>query len=68
MSKTSEKIAIALFLVLAIPAASFARSGGAPVDRDSGRNAGGTRGRAWINGREVGGTAPRFAHLLGGYD
>jgi|GraSoiStandDraft_1057264.scaffolds.fasta_scaffold190435_2 hypothetical protein len=44
------------------------RSGGAPVDRDSGRNAGGTRGRAWINGREVGGTAPRFAHLLGGYD
>jgi len=30
MSKTSEKIAIALFLVLAIPAASFARSGGAP--------------------------------------
>jgi len=44
------------------------RSGGRPNDRDSGRNAGGTRGRAWINGREVGGTAPRFAHLLGGHD
>ncbi len=30
MSKTSVKIAIALFMVLAIPAASFARGGGAP--------------------------------------
>jgi hypothetical protein len=44
------------------------RSGGTPTDPDSGRNAGGTRGRAWINGREVGGTAPRFAHLLQGHD
>jgi hypothetical protein len=26
------------------------------------------RGRAWINGREVGGTEARFAHLRGGYD
>jgi hypothetical protein len=40
----------------------------APVDRDRATNAGGTRGRAWINGREVGGTEARFAHLQGGYD
>ena len=26
------------------------------------------RGRAWINGREVGGTQPRFAHLTVSYD
>ncbi|HEY6781537.1 MAG TPA: hypothetical protein VI111_11310 [Thermoleophilaceae bacterium] len=25
-------------------------------------------GRAWINGREVGGTDPRFAHLRAIYD
>lgn len=25
-------------------------------------------GRAWINGREVGGTDPRFAHLNNSYD
>jgi hypothetical protein len=25
-------------------------------------------GRAWINGHEVGGTDPRFAHLAGSYD
>lgn len=25
-------------------------------------------GRAWINGREVGGTDPRFAHLSSGSD
>ena len=25
-------------------------------------------GRAWINGREVGGADPRFAHLDGGFD
>jgi len=25
-------------------------------------------GRAWINGREVGGANPRFAHLAGSYD
>jgi len=25
-------------------------------------------GRAWINGREVGGADPRFAHLAGSYD
>jgi hypothetical protein len=25
-------------------------------------------GRAWINGREVGGTDPRFAHLDRSYD
>ena len=25
-------------------------------------------GRAWINGREVGGTDPRFAHLNRSYD
>jgi hypothetical protein len=29
---------------------------------------GSTRGRAWINGREAGGTEARFAHLRGGYD
>lgn len=28
----------------------------------------GTHGRAWINGREVGGTDPRFRHLTGVYD
>jgi hypothetical protein len=28
----------------------------------------GRRGRAWINGREVGGVDPRFAHLAGSYD
>ncbi len=27
-----------------------------------------TPGRAWINGREVGGVNPRFAHLAGSYD
>ena len=26
------------------------------------------RGRAWINGREVGGTDPRLAHLAASYD
>jgi hypothetical protein len=26
------------------------------------------RGRAWINGREVGGTDPRFAHLSASHD
>ena len=25
-------------------------------------------GRAWINGREVGGSDPRYAHLAGPYD
>ena len=25
-------------------------------------------GRAWINGREVGGTEPRYAHLALSYD
>jgi hypothetical protein len=25
-------------------------------------------GRAWINGREVGGSDPRYAHLGGSYD
>jgi hypothetical protein len=25
-------------------------------------------GRAWINGREVGGTDPRFEHLIAGSD
>ncbi len=25
-------------------------------------------GRAWINGREVGGSDPRYAHLAGSYD
>jgi hypothetical protein len=44
------------------------RSGGTQIDRKSEGNAGGARGRAWINGREVGGTAPRFAHLLRGHD
>jgi hypothetical protein len=28
----------------------------------------GTCGRAWINGREVGGTDPRFRHLTAIYD
>jgi hypothetical protein len=36
--------------------------------RQRGSDAGGTRGRAWINGREVGGTDPRFAHLATGSD
>ena len=40
----------------------------APLDSHRGRNAGGTLGRAWINGREVGGTEARFAHLAGGHD
>ena len=26
------------------------------------------RGRAWINGREVGGTEPRYAHLSVSHD
>ena len=26
------------------------------------------RGRVWLNGREVGGTAPRLAHLTRSYD
>jgi hypothetical protein len=28
----------------------------------------GRRGRAWINGREVGGPDPRYRHLAGGHD
>ena len=40
----------------------------APLERDGGKSAGGTRGRAWINGREVGGTEARFAHLSSGHD
>ena len=43
------------------------RGGRTQIDRESESN-GGARGRAWINGREVGGTAPRFAHLLRGHD
>lgn len=27
-----------------------------------------SRGRAWINGREVGGVDPRFAHLARSHD
>jgi hypothetical protein len=26
------------------------------------------RGRVWVNGREVGGTDPRYAHLATSYD
>ena len=26
------------------------------------------RGRVWVNGREVGGTDPRYAHLAASYD
>ena len=37
----------------------LARMGEAPAARV---------GRAWINGREVGGADPRFAHLAGSYD
>ena len=43
-----------------------ARPQRSPRDRTS--EVGATRGRAWINGREVGGTPARFAHLLGGHD
>jgi hypothetical protein len=32
------------------------------------RDAEPSRGRAWINGREVGGPDPRFAHLARSYD
>jgi hypothetical protein len=32
------------------------------------RRARASRGRAWINGREVGGADPRFAHLARSYD
>jgi hypothetical protein len=28
----------------------------------------GNSGRVWVNGREVGGTDPRFAHLTGSFD
>jgi hypothetical protein len=50
------------------PRRRSSRSGGTQIDRETGSNPGGVRGRAWINGREVGGTAPRFAHLLRGHD
>jgi hypothetical protein len=33
--------------------------------RGSGRQ---RRGRVWLNGRELGGTEPRFAHLAAVYD
>ena len=36
-----------------------------PVPRRPGENRG---GRAWINGREVGGTPERYAHLGAGHD
>ena len=26
------------------------------------------RGRVWVNGRELGGTDPRYAHLAASYD
>jgi hypothetical protein len=32
------------------------------------RREGASGGRAWINGREVGGPDPRFAHLARSYD
>jgi hypothetical protein len=32
------------------------------------RPAGSSRGRAWINGREVGGGDPRYDHLAVSYD
>jgi len=32
------------------------------------RPVGRTTGRAWINGREVGGTDPRFQHLAATHD
>jgi hypothetical protein len=54
------------FLMLAPRRQSGRRA--SPVESDRGRKPGGTRGRAWINGREVGGTEARFAHLLGGHD
>jgi hypothetical protein len=42
----------------------------APTPRPSPRRTGSDRrprGRAWINGREVGGPDPRFAHLAALY-
>jgi hypothetical protein len=44
MSNTTTKFAIALFLVLATPAASFARGGGSAAAGHSGSTAAGTGG------------------------
>jgi hypothetical protein len=45
------------------PAARTPRAG--PRRRDPGER---RRGRAWINGREIGGTDPRYAHLSLSHD
>lgn len=39
-----------------------------PPERPIPASALSTGGRAWINGREVGGTDPRYAHLDRSYD
>lgn len=38
------------------------------IEARRGFSSSGSRGRAWINGREVGGESPRFAHLSRSYD
>ena len=40
----------------------------APISLGNRREDGGRRGRAWINGHEVGGTEARLAHLSVGHD
>jgi hypothetical protein len=50
------------------------RSGRRPDDRpvaraiEARKTLGTGRGRVWLNGSEVGGTEPRFAHLAASYD
>lgn len=56
--------------VLSLPthrrAAQLRRIGAGRRGREAGEPS--RRGRAWINGREVGGADARFAHLVSSYD
>jgi hypothetical protein len=53
--------------VIAMPA-GIRREHRLPRVIDAARGLAPTRGRAWINGREVGGTDKRFAHLSRSHD
>jgi hypothetical protein len=46
----------------------FRRGQRLPRATEARRPVGRRRGRAWINGREVGGTEPRYAHLTVSHD
>jgi hypothetical protein len=54
--------------VIALPAGPRRRHIHLPRVIEASRRLAAPRGRAWINGREVGGTDKRFAHLSRSHD